>query len=36
MSFAVGANAGKYDRIDVTMAYDQGYAIVMGERFRKL
>lgn len=31
-----GANAGKYDRIDVTMAFDQGYAIVMGERFRKL
>lgn len=31
-----GAKAGKYDRIDVTMAFDQGYAIVMGERFRKL
>lgn len=31
-----GANAGKYDRIDVTMAFDQGYAIVMGERVRKL
>ncbi len=31
-----GANAGKYDRIDVTFALDQGYAIVMGERFRKL
>lgn len=31
-----GANAGKYDRIEVTMAFDQGYAIVMGERFRKL
>lgn len=31
-----GANAGKYDRIDVTMAFDSGYAIIMGERFRKL
>ncbi len=31
-----GANAGKYDRIDVTFALDHGYAIVMGERFRKL
>ncbi|WDF46084.1 hypothetical protein PQ459_14385 [Chryseobacterium sp. KACC 21268] len=31
-----GANTGKYDRIDVTMAFDQGYAIVVGERFRKL
>lgn len=31
-----GQNEGKYDRIDVTMAFDLGYAIVMGERFRKL
>lgn len=25
-----GANAEKYDRIDVTMAFDQGYVTVMG------
>lgn len=31
-----GNKTGTYDRIDVTMAFDQGYAIVMGERFRKL
>lgn len=31
-----GANEGQYDRIDVTMAFDLGYAIVLGERFRKL
>ena len=31
-----GTNAGKYDRIDVTLAFDQGYAIILGERFRKL
>ncbi len=31
-----GANAGTYTRIDVGMAFDLGYAIVLGERFRKL
>ena len=31
-----GANAGTYDRIEVTMAFTEGYAIVLGERFRKL
>lgn len=31
-----GEKAGQYDRIDVTMAFDQGYAISLGERFRKL
>ena len=31
-----GGNAGKYDRIEVTVAYDQGYAIALGERFKKL
>ncbi|RZJ55440.1 MAG: hypothetical protein EOO45_29375 [Flavobacterium sp.] len=31
-----GANKGKYDRIDVVMAFDRGYGIVMGERYRKL
>jgi hypothetical protein len=27
---------GTYDRIDVTMAFNEGYAIILGERFRKL
>lgn len=31
-----GAKAGTDDRIEVTMAFDMGYAIVLGERFRKL
>lgn len=31
-----GANAGTYDRIEVTMAFTEGYAIILGERFRKL
>jgi hypothetical protein len=31
-----GANAGKHDRIEVTVAYDQGYAIALGERFKAL
>lgn len=31
-----GEKNGTYDRIDVTMAFDQGYAISLGERFRKL
>jgi hypothetical protein len=31
-----GDSAGKYDRIQVTVAYDQGYAIALGERFKPL
>lgn len=31
-----GAMAGKYDRIEVTMAFTEGFAIILGERFRKL
>ena len=31
-----GANAGTYTRIDVGVAYNLGYAIVLGERFKKL
>jgi hypothetical protein len=31
-----GANAGTYTRIEVTMAFTMGYAIVLGERFRSL
>jgi hypothetical protein len=31
-----GDKAGKYDRIEATVAYDQGYAIILGERFKKL
>lgn len=31
-----GDKVGKYDRIEVTVAFDQGYAIVLGERFKKL
>ena len=31
-----GAKAGTFDRIDVTMAFTDGYAIILGERFRKL
>ncbi|WP_199121380.1 hypothetical protein [Pedobacter sp. ASV28] len=31
-----GNKAGTFDRIEVTMAYDMGYAIILGERFRKL
>lgn len=31
-----GEKKGQYDRIDVTMAFDRGYAIVLGERFRNL
>jgi hypothetical protein len=31
-----GEKKGQYDRIEVTMAFDQGYAIVLGERFRKI
>lgn len=31
-----GANAGTYTRIEVTMAFTEGYAIVLGERYRKL
>lgn len=31
-----GANAGTYNRIEVTMAFTEGYAIILGERFRKL
>ena len=31
-----GAREGEYDRIDVTMAFTEGYAIILGERFRKL
>ncbi|PZR15104.1 MAG: hypothetical protein DI539_18430 [Flavobacterium psychrophilum] len=31
-----GEKAGQYDRIEVTVAYDQGYAIALGERFKKL
>jgi hypothetical protein len=31
-----GNKAGTFDRIEVTMAYDMGYAIIMGERFKKL
>lgn len=31
-----GENTGKYDRIEVTVAFDQGYAIALGERFKKL
>lgn len=31
-----GENTGKLDRIEVTLAFDQGYAIALGERFKKL
>jgi hypothetical protein len=31
-----GAEAGKYTRIEVTIAKDQGYAIILGERFMPL
>lgn len=31
-----GDKVGKYDRIEVTVAFDQGYAIALGERFKKL
>jgi hypothetical protein len=31
-----GANAGTYTRIDVGVAYNLGYVIVLGERFKKL
>lgn len=31
-----GENEGKYDRIELTMAYTLGYAIILGERYRKL
>jgi hypothetical protein len=31
-----GANAGTYDRIEVSMAFTLGYAIILGERFRAL
>lgn len=31
-----GANTGTYTRIEVTMAFTEGYAIVLGERYRKL
>lgn len=31
-----GEMTGKYDRIDVTMAFDLGYAISLGERFKKI
>ncbi|MCD0489918.1 hypothetical protein LPB86_16875 [Pedobacter sp. MC2016-14] len=31
-----GSKTGTFDRIEVTMAYDMGYAIILGERFRKL
>lgn len=31
-----GEKAGKYDRIEATVAYDQGYVIILGERFKKL
>ena len=31
-----GTKEGKYDRIGVTMAFTEGYAIILGERFRKL
>ncbi|MES2061527.1 MAG: hypothetical protein V4456_06380 [Bacteroidota bacterium] len=31
-----GANAGTYDRIEVTVAKTMGYAIILGERYMKL
>lgn len=31
-----GAQAGTYDRIDVTMDFTEGFAIIMRERFRPL
>lgn len=31
-----GEKTGKYDRIEITVAYDQGYAIALGERYKKL
>jgi hypothetical protein len=31
-----GAKAGSYDRIDVIMSYSTGYAVAVGERYRKL
>jgi hypothetical protein len=29
-------SAGTYDRIEVSMAFTLGYAIILGERFRAL
>ena len=31
-----GESAGTYDRIEATVAYDQGYVIILGERFKKI
>jgi len=31
-----GEKAGQYDRIEITVAYDQGYAIALGERYKAL
>jgi|GEM_PF-845102 len=31
-----GAKKGLYDRIQAAVAYDQGYAIILGERFKPL
>lgn len=31
-----GANKDKFDRIEVALSYDQGFAIILGERFKKL
>jgi len=31
-----GDKAGTYGRIEITMAFTEGYAIILGERFRKL